>query len=299
MDLARIEKAIHACCARTSAPLGVAFWDTESGKAFSVRGNEMFPIASVFKVFVLVELMRQRDAGRIDLMQRIPLEEGDFSAGSGMLLNFHTGCALTLHDYVYLMMAYSDNTATDIVIRTLGIANVHSGVMRLASLRQTKVDFNCRQLLEAYYSLPSASDPPIRGGRASFRGSPYFSCAETHGVVSTPCELMKTMRLLLENRFTCHETTQEILSIMKKCETNSRIPKLLPPEVSVAHKTGSLDRVSNDMGLVYTEKGTYGLVLLYNGNCAAWQEYAENFKYATGDHLLAELSLEIYKAYLT
>ena len=81
---------------------------------------------------------------------------------------------------------------------------------------------------------------------------------------------------------------------MKSCQTNSRIPRYLPIGVDVAHKTGTLDKLNADIGIVYTPAGDYILCLFYNGNLASEEDYAAN----AGDDYLADLSKEIFEAYM-
>ena len=59
-----------------------------------------------------------------------------------------------------------------------------------------------------------------------------------------------------------------------------------------------MDKVANDCGIVYTAKGDYILCLFYNGNTASQEEYDANKKGRFSDGLLAEISKEIYAAYM-
>ena len=85
---------------------------------------------------------------------------------------------------------------------------------------------------------------------------------------------------------------------LKKCATNSRIPAQLPNGVPVAHKTGSLDRLANDAGIVFTAKGDYVLVMLYNGNLADEKEYRNDERHRFANDLMSLLSRVVYDAYL-
>ena len=89
-----------------------------------------------------------------------------------------------------------------------------------------------------------------------------------------------------------------MLKIMKACQTNTRIPKLLPLGTPVAHKTGTLDKLMVDGGIVYTPKGDYILCLFYNGPLASREDYDKNYLGRDGEQYLAELSREIYDAYM-
>ena len=72
------------------------------------------------KIAIMVELYRQVDAGRLRLDQTITLGPDNKAAGSGVLIHMHDGLSLTLDDVCFLMMSISDNSATDILLATLG-----------------------------------------------------------------------------------------------------------------------------------------------------------------------------------
>ena len=85
---------------------------------------------------------------------------------------------------------------------------------------------------------------------------------------------------------------------MKQCQTNSRIPKYLPDGCNAAHKTGTMTRVANDAGIVYTPAGDFILSLFYNGNVASEEEYNANATGRLGDELLANLARDICLAFM-
>jgi hypothetical protein len=59
-----------------------------------------------------------------------------------------------------------------------------------------------------------------------------------------------------------------------------------------------MDKVANDCGIAYTEKGDYILCLFYNGNVASQEEYDANYRGRMSDGLLAKISREVYDAYM-
>lgn len=93
------------------------------------------------------------------------------------------------------------------------------------------------------------------------------------------------------------DTCQQMLDIMKLCDGETRITKYLPKGTVVAHKTGSADRVANDVGIVYTPKGDYILVMYYNGNTADEEEYNSNQDRHISEAVLARISRDVYRAY--
>ena len=74
----------------------------------------------------------------------------------------------------------------------------------------------------------------------------------------------------------------------------ARIAKYLPRGVDVARKSGSMDRVVNDTGIVYSPHGDYIITMFYNGNTASEEEYRTHFRKFMGENLLADLSKKVY-----
>ena len=86
---------------------------------------------------------------------------------------------------------------------------------------------------------------------------------------------------------------------MRKCQNATRITKYLPYSAKIAHKTGSLDRVMTDAGVVSTPKGSYIFVFFYNGNTADAEEYDAAYKNFRSEELCAQLSKAVHDIYVS
>lgn len=299
MCIKDIPSIIEEYKSKTSAPLGVAFMDMKSGFSVMNEPDRRFPLASVFKVFILIEAFRKRAAGELSFDERITVTADQLREGSGILKNFHPGFTLSFYDFIYLMMSYSDNTATDVVISRVCLEDVRNDVVKRFGFDSTRIDYTSKEMLNAAYSAPAPDGEMMKdGSRASYRFGPYFDCTSEKNLDSTPSDVLKVLRMLYESGFMAKEDTAELLDVMKKCAINNRIPAKLPHEAVVAHKTGSLDRVVNDAGLVYAPNGTYALAAFYNGNLADYDEYCANDNYSSGIRLISSLSSDIYNAYV-
>ena len=296
-----IETAIKEMQKKLTGKLGAAFDDLETDESVVFNGNTVFPMASIFKIFVLAELYRRIDQGTISPDQRFPLSKDFKSAGSGVVFLMDDGADLTVHDYALLMMMISDNTSADLLYRLVGKENIEQNVIRPLGLTHTKIDFSCSDLF-TYYCNTKPTQSLEEKNRAYFLGdyhnSPWHACTTAKNDETTPMEINKMLKTIYHHQWCNEATCDQILDIMKKCQTNSRIPKYLPKGIEVAHKTGTFDRLSNDAGIVYTEKGNYVLSLFYNGNLADENEYYHlNEKGFYGDEALATLSRQIYDIY--
>ena len=286
---------------KLTAPVAFLFRDLSTGETVSFHGEEPFPTASMYKLYILAELYRKAWAGECSLSDRIPLEDSHRSIGSGVLKNLQNGALLTLRDYAMLMMNLSDNTATNVLFRYLGRDAIQKNVIEALGLSATKCDFDCTELIDRYFDLNGGTVEQLRkenGGKLpSFRNSPYYCCTTEENNQTSCLDAAKMYELLYRGEWVSKDASADILEILKLCLTNRRIPLDLPVTVPVAHKTGTLDRLCVDTGIVYAPGGDYILCLFYNGNLADEAEYEANERGRLGEDFLAELSRQVYEAY--
>src|SRR5262249_42735114 len=102
--------------------VAVAVKHLETGETYSLMGDEPMPTASLIKFPVMVEVYQLVAEGKIKLSDPVTLREQDKVPGSGILTyHFSEGATFPLRDAVRLMIAYSDNTATNLVLDKIGI----------------------------------------------------------------------------------------------------------------------------------------------------------------------------------
>ena len=302
MSIQKVAQAAEKFQQGTSAPLGFVFKDLKSGEMVTYHGDEVFPTASFYKIYILAELFRKVYAGECSLDDRIALTQEIKSVGSGLLAQLDAGAELTLRDYATLMMIISDNTATDVLFRFVGRDNIRKNVLDALGLSKTKCDLPCNDLVSEYYELNGRSFGQLikenGGAYPSYHNSKWYRCEVEENDETSPLDAAKLLELLYRGEWVSPEASNGMLKIMKACQTNTRIPKLLPLGTPVAHKTGTLDKLMVDGGIVYTPKGDYILCLFYNGPLASREDYDKNYLGRDGEQYLAELSREIYDAYM-
>lgn len=294
MNIEAIRQIAEKYDAKTTGDLGLLFTDLKTGETVTVNPDKELPAASTFKVFLLAEFLRQCEEGKYNLMDRHELKEEFVSPGSGVLCDLLPGMNLTLMDYARLMMMLSDNTATDYLYSLTGRDNIKKNVIDAFNLTKTKCDYPCKLLIETYF------DPAHKkvAGERNWRNTDDYLCLTPENDSTSANDMAKVLKMAYDKTLFSSWVSEQMIDIMKRCHTNSRIPKELPRDVEVAHKTGTMDKVANDCGIVYTEKGDYIICLFYNGNVASQEEYDANIKGRFSDGLLAEISKEIYAAYM-
>jgi beta-lactamase class A len=118
--------------AAVEAEVAYAVLPLDGGPAIRRQGDRPKPTASAIKVPLLAALYAADVAGRLALDARVDIDPADVVGGSGVLKLCAAGARLTLRDHARLMVAVSDNIATNVVIRALGGATAaHAAIQAL------------------------------------------------------------------------------------------------------------------------------------------------------------------------
>lgn len=223
----------------------VAIKHLETGEHFEYRQDEPMPTASLIKLPVMVEAYRQAAAGTVDLDALVTLQEEDKVPGSGILTpHFSAGTQMPLRDAVRLMMAYSDNTATNLVLDQIGLKST-ALAMESLGLPNTKI--------HAKVFRRDTSVFPER--------SKQFGLGST-----TAAEMVAILEQLHNGKLADKSATKEMIDHLLRCENETRFPLLLPSGTKIAHKTGSVSRVRCDAGIIFSPSGPIALCVLTSEN---------------------------------
>ena len=286
IDLLRL--AVEEAIAGSSGDMGVAIKHVESGEWLVVNGDRSYPMASTYKVAILVELFNQVDEGKIRLDEMMLLDRFDLHLGSGQLKRFIVpGVSLSTENLAFLMMRISDNSATDLVLERVGIENVNQ---RLASLGVSElvVSRSTQQLIMDHMGFQAwdvdsltyeelkkkLNDYQVEPGELEMAATRFERDIQD---TATPA----AMNLLLEKIFlgqaASPESCRRMVDIMLKCDTGvNRIRGLLPQSVEVAHKTGTIGGTVDDVGIIYLPQGRGHVILSVLSRSCKDREKAEN-----------------------
>jgi beta-lactamase class A len=246
----------------------VAYRLDGTGPRFEAHADRPFALASVMKVPLLVHLLRRADAGTLDLDARVPLDEADRVAGSGVLHLLDAGLAPTLRDLMRLMMVVSDNMATDALLTRTTLPAVEAE-MHALGYPSVRLPHPIRAMLASLTTLGAEAD--YASMRAAFRDPDRPAPADPEGASAergdraTPADLARLLVDLHAGRLASPAATELALAILENCQTNTRIPADLPKGVRVGHKTGTLPGRTNDVGVVHAPSGPFVLVLMNEG----------------------------------
>ena len=254
MTLHDLQGDIQAAADAAQAHVGVAMRHLLSGDEILINADESFPMCSVLKIPVLVEALRQIETGHFSLDDRWPLTTDVKNLGSGVLTFFDDGLQPTVRDLLTLMIIISDNTATDMVIHRVGIANITAS-MRALGQQHIHLPMTIKQIFESI--LPSA-DPTRDTYEMAVQHAAFQPPANAAGYssgpdnnVSTPRDMTDLLELIYFGKAAGRAACDEMLRILLKQQLNDRLPRFLPPGTRVAHKTGTLSGFRNDAGIIY------------------------------------------------
>lgn len=131
--LAAVEK-------RLGARLGATIHDTATGRFWQQRADERFPMASTFKLLACAAVLSRVDKGREDLSRRIRFSAADVVTYSPATKDRAGGAGMTLAEICAAAMTLSDNTAGNLILKSLGGPKAVTGFARTLGDTETRLD---------------------------------------------------------------------------------------------------------------------------------------------------------------
>jgi len=228
-----IEQQIVHRAAECGGTVSVAVRNIADAGSISINDDLVVSSASIIKVPMLVEAMRQVRDGELSFEQEFTLADGDRVRGSGVMRYLHTGTRLTLKDLLWLMIVVSDNTATNILIDVLGIDKVNS-TMRAMGFEKTTL----RRKMYDWEAIDKGLDNVCCAGEIA------------------------DLLVRMANKQAAGDEWDEIaLDMLAHQQETSRLGLFLPEEAKLANKTGSREGIYHDCGIVTTDSFRYSIAV--------------------------------------
>jgi len=230
----KLENSINEIDRNLDGVMGVAVLDLSDGHRYLLHANDVYPQASSIKICVLAELYRQAQQGKLKLTDLYTVNASDLVPDSDIMGGLTPGVTrTTLRDLATMMIAVSDNSATNVLIDRVGMDNVNAFLNSLG-LHETRLR---RKMMD----LKAATE-----GREN---------------VSTPMEMMNLLEALYRGRMLNKEMTEDLFKVLAT-HKDSWIPRDLPDDLKIADKPGALEGVRNDSGVIFVEKRPYILCVM-------------------------------------
>jgi beta-lactamase class A len=261
----KLDALIHEVDQKLDGVMGVAVEDLTSGQKYFLREDEVFPQASSIKVAVLAELYHQAQLsaegalGKRKLTDLYTVEASDLVPDSDIMLGLTPSLTrVSNRDLATMMVAVSDNSATNVLIDRVGMDNVNR-LMDSLGLTHTRLR---RKMMD----LKAASE-----GREN---------------ISTPSEMMSLLDQIYRGKVLNKEMTEDFLKVLST-HKDSPITKALPEGTRIADKPGELEAVRNDSGIVYAQKRPFIICIMTT--------YLQNER--DGEQAIARISTAAYRMF--
>ncbi len=239
--------------------MGVAIEDLTTGDHYFLHEDEVFAQASSIKITVLANLYLQAEQGKLKLTDLYTVQSSDLVADSDIMNGLTPGVtSITLRDLATMMVAVSDNSATNVLIDRVGMPNVNAMLDSLG-LPHTRLR---RKMMD----LQAAKE-----GREN---------------ISTPHEMMTLLHAIYHGKVLDKESTADFFKMLST-NKKSWIPRDLPADLKIANKPGALEAVRNDSGIVFVEGRPYVICVMTS--------FLRNER--DGEEAISNVSLETWRMF--
>lgn len=305
-DLMKLRTEINKAAKEVKGQMGFYLKHVESGKELAIDADKIYPLASVFKLAVMIETLKQVDEGLISLDERIELEPRHYCIGEGILQYLQPGLNPTVRDLLSLMIIATDNTASEMLWKRIGIQRVGM-LMKEMGLAKTQIYIPYREsfLMSMGYGpfkelhIPEAARKwkglsdidrmkalnetereamglSVEEFRAKWQGI-YGVKAEkkvkTQKVYDEVFDNLGTPReigMLLEKVVKCEAASKEscemMLSMLLMQKDSTAMSSLISPDIRFALKSGVSAASLTNVGIIYVSSHSRVILCVFFRN---------------------------------
>ena len=236
-DYSFLGSAIREIIGDEADKYSVYYWFSNyQGEDNLIINNQSRRSASMIKVFIMSYAMEKASIGELNLDNTLILRSADKVGGAGVICGWSSGTAIKISTLIELMITESDNTATNMMIDYLGMENINQ-----------------------YIVSNGYNDSIVRRKMMDFD-----AVAAGHENYSSVADLGKFFTKLYNHECVNAEYDEMMIGILKKQTDLEVLPSVLPC-MEIAHKTGELDNLYDDGGIVFSPNGNFVIVIMNDG----------------------------------
>jgi beta-lactamase class A len=198
--------------------LHLSVLNLSTGSRVDLQAEQVIPAASTIKLPILLALFQQLDRQQLQLNEQLTLEKSMIVGGDGAMASQPVGSQFTVLEAATTMIVNNDNTATNLLIKRLGGEGQLNTQFRSWGLSATTLN----------------SPLPDFSGRN----------------MSSAGELTQLLQKLDRGQLLTANARTQALAILSRTKRNNLLPAGLQPPTKIAHKTGEIDKLVADVGLV-------------------------------------------------
>lgn len=242
----QFEQHVAALAEGSAGRIGVAAVDLSTGEKISVLGDQAFPMASTSKIAVAATYLEMVEKGQVSLSSEFPLMLPVSSQRfSTAVAPVRRGQYMPASQLIDLMLTRSSNPATDALIAAVGGVDAVNAWARRSGIEEFNLTRDIATLVRDDGEFDPATHIDLRDS-------------------STPEAMVQLLSGIYQGRWLSASSRAVIIDAMERCRTGTRrIRALMPDNVTVAHKTGSLNNTSSDIGILTGPDGRSIAVAIY------------------------------------
>lgn len=246
-----MEKKIIEIINHIKGDVGFYYKDLYTGKELSFQADNTFIAASIIKLPLLITVLKQCEEKRFSLSDKISIKQEDKVPGCGALYLFEKNIEVSIETLCRLMIAISDNTATNALINQISIPKI-------------KEEFQAMGLEETRINRLLFDSSAKQQGKEN-----YF----------TPREMGQLLEKVYHKELVSPTISEEVKQMLLLQQINHKIPQGITEDLEIAHKTGEDDGISHDVGIVY---GQRPFIIALASNHVAVRDFEERMREITG-----------------
>ena len=221
----------------------------ETGQSYSLKATDPVRTASTIKLAIMTECFAEANDGTLDFNQPLKVTHEEKVSGSGILQDMSDNEEFPLRDVMTLMIVLSDNTATNLILNRIG-GNAVNAQMAKLGLEQTRV---MRKILGDRNDLK-----PFPSGITEEGAKPEN---KKWGIGrSSPFEMVTLLEKIYKGELVSKAASAEMLGILKKQRDHDGLGRNMK-DVTVANKSGALDHLRSDVGIIYSPGGPVAMAV--------------------------------------
>lgn len=304
--MAKLRSEIVKISKDVKGQIGLYMKHVESGQEIAIDADKIFPLGSVFKIALMLEVYRQADEGLISMDERLKLESRNLCIGTGILQYLSPGLELTVKDLVTLMIVATDNTASEMLWKRVGIQRVNM-LIRDLGLAKTSIylpwregflltmgkgPFGDRSAQESARMWKGLSDIermkilndidrdyanlPIEEFRREYENlygmkeEKKFKTQREYDQVfdnlGTPREVGQVLEKIFKGEVISKDSSKQMLSMMMRNLGGSTMPQFLSEDVLVAAKSGITAGTANNACIIFVSSSSHIVLCVFFKN---------------------------------
>jgi len=302
-EMAKLRVEIVRVSKEVKGQFGLYLKHVESSKEISIDSDKIFPLGSVFKIPVMVEVFRQANEGIISMDEKLTLDTRSYCIGSGILQYLSPGLEISIRDLVTLMIVATDNTASQMLWKRIGIRRVNM-LMRELGLAKTSIYLPWREAFllsmgkgqfkgmsasEAARNWKGLSDiermkilndvdrefaslsiddfrkdyESIYGVKEEKKFRTQREYDQVFDNLGTPREIGLLLEKILKGEVVSESASREMLRLMMRGMSSSTASQLLSPDVPVAAKIGITAGSVNNASIIYVSSNSHVILCVF------------------------------------